>query len=171
MKKQLLIGINHSIEAKIASARAVFEEVGMNFLENPVIVTCLEEYQAKIAASWRVMQQSGVVAICTDCAINTGGSCCAQGIENKFDATLLFINLLFGKSLPQKPFDPTCCWFLGERGCLLAARQTICVNYLCKRLQDELGREQLLAVMTANDQECEVNFRLEQAVKACLRGC
>jgi len=165
---KLLIGVNHTIDEKIASAHSMYEEAGRILLTNPIIATYLQEYQNTITTSWLVMEKTGVVAICTDCAVNTGGSCCAQGIENRFDATLLLINLLLGRSLPASPLDPTCCRFLGEKGCLLIARQTICVNYLCKRLQDELSRDQLLAVMETNERECDLNFRLEEALKACL---
>jgi hypothetical protein len=128
----------------------------------------MKEYQKSIERNWVVMHETGIVEECTSCALQDGGSCCGSGIENKFDVVNLLINLLLGVKLPQKPWDPTGCWFLGKRGCLIRARHVICVNFMCRRLYDRLSSEDIRKVQYAMQEETERAFLLEEYIKSWL---
>jgi len=163
-----LIGPDHPIEEKISSAIALHENIGRRLLEQRDIRRLLEGYETAIEETWRVMEEVGVVSICTACATRDGGSCCGRGIENRFDEVLLLINLLMGSPLPLKPWDETGCWFLGKTGCRIKARHTICVNYLCPRLTMVLEKKDLSRLQEAIGQEVALGFLLEDAIKKWL---
>ncbi len=165
---KMLIGPGHPIEAKIQNARELYAHAGRELLRSPGVARLLEEYRQAVRESWQAMDLHGVVAECTDCAINDGGSCCGRGIEDKFDSVLLMINLLLGCRLPDARQDPEGCWFLGERGCLIAARHVICINYMCRRLYENLSTEDIHAVQQAMGHEIDLAFMMEQRIKTWL---
>jgi hypothetical protein len=84
------------------------------------------------------MRELGVTDICRQCALETG-SCCKKGIEEVYDETTLLINLLLGVELPKERYKDDGCFFLGKNGCLLRAREGICVTYLCDRILKHIG--------------------------------
>lgn len=165
-----LIGPDHPIGAKISCARAIYEAHGQRWPEErPGLRTLLARYDRAIAHTWRTMDEAGIIEICTECATRDGGSCCGSGIERKFDVALLVINLLLGGSLPDEPADETGCWFLGPTGCTIRARHTICVNYLCKRLVDNIPQPLIHRVQEAIVYETDIGFKLEELIKGILR--
>lgn len=166
----LLTGPYHSMERKLHNAQQVFECAGNVIGGYPGIEELLGRYGTAVHESWQAMEVHGVVRECTDCAVNGGGSCCGAGIEDKFDVVILIINLLLGVTLPQQRLDPSGCWFLGEKGCLLVARHVICINYMCRRLYDALDRHGIQSVQQAMGQETDLLFMLEERIKTCLRG-
>ena len=139
-------------------------------MDEPRVHELLSRYDRAIGHTWRIMNETGVVAICTECAIRDGGSCCGSGIEQKFDVFLLLINLLLGAELPDEPADESGCWFLGSTGCVIKARHTICVNYLCRRLKDNIPEESLHKVQEAIYYETDLGFMLEEKIKEVLRN-
>lgn len=165
---RLLIGPGHPIEAKIQNALDIFNQAGHDLRSISGMERLLEEYREAVRESWRAMDVHGVVTECTDCAVNDGGSCCGKGIEDKFDSVLLVINLLLGCDLPDSRMDPTGCWFLGEKGCVITARHVICINYMCKRLYAALAPDDIHAVQEAMGHETDLVFMLEQRIKAWL---
>jgi hypothetical protein len=130
----------------------------------------LEAYRQAIQQSWMQMKRAGVVAECTDCAVNDGGSCCGRGVEDRFDVVLLLINLLMGCRLPSSPWDETGCWFLGERGCRIPARHVLCVNYICRRLDSKLERKGLKLLQEKIVLETDAGFALEVSIKKWLKN-
>ncbi len=166
---RLLIGPGHSMEAKIENARALFGAVGPELLKEPGILSLLNQYREAVNESWQAMDEHGVVTECTDCAVNDGGSCCGKGIEEKFDSVLLLVNLLMETDIPSERQDPTGCWFLGEKGCLLLARHVICINYMCRRLYDRLSEHNIHSVQQAMGRETDLLFMLEQRIKSWLQ--
>ncbi|MGB9711639.1 MAG: hypothetical protein ACP5SG_05120 [Dissulfurimicrobium sp.] len=139
-------------------------------MEDTEISGLIEGYRVAIKDTWSAMSEAGVSAQCMDCAINDGGSCCGRGIEDRFDATLLLINLFMGIRLPTARFDQTGCMFLGERGCLIAARHLICVNYICKRLNERIAKDAIMRVKEKIGREAVAGFALEEALKKWLIG-
>ncbi len=162
------VGPDHPIEKKIKWARRIYNALGSRLLEDQTVRSLLKKYIRSIDDNRKVMEQTGVVEECTRCALEDGGSCCGSGIENKFDVVNLLINLLMQVNLPQSPWDPTGCWFLGERGCLIKARHVICVNFMCRRLYDRLDKEAIRIVQNAMQQETECGFMLEEYLKVWL---
>ena len=110
-----------------------------------------------------------VVSECKSCE-EEGGSCCGSGIENKYDAVLLLINLLLGCSLENNEPVGNSCYFLGKNGCMLTARHVLCVNYICDKLQKKLNREELLALQTCAGEELDTLFILHESIKKKLRA-
>jgi hypothetical protein len=164
----LLIGVDHPIHKKIAWSEKAFNESGKELLTDKIVSERLIAYKKAIDDTWEEMKGLGVLEVCTDCAINGGGSCCGAGIENRFDGTLLLINLLMGARLPKKRPDVSSCFFLGENGCTIPARHTICINYICKRLKRKIGEENLKTLGEMIIQESDASFLLEDAIKRRL---
>lgn len=163
-----MFGIDHPIDKKIKWAQKIMRACGPMILEDQEILHLIETYRMSIKDTWSVMSNVGVTAICTDCAMNDGGSCCGAGIENRFDTTLLLINLLMGCTLPANRLDPTGCMFLGEKGCTIIARQLICVNYICQRLDAQIDKDALLLLKKSIGGEAHAGFALEEALKRWL---
>jgi hypothetical protein len=67
-------------------------------------------------------------------------------------------------------YDTTSCYLLGENGCLLRAREVICVNYLCGRLYKNIDKEELIHLQRTAGNELNSLFLLEQSIKKRLRG-
>ena len=165
----LLTGPYHSIEAKLYNTQQIFETAGEELAGCQGIVELLGRYRSAVRDSWQAMEVHGVVRECTDCAVNGGGSCCGCGIEDKFDVVLLVINMLLDAGLPQHRQDPSGCWFLGEKGCCLVARHVICINYMCRRLYENLDKQGIHAVQQAMGRETDLLFMLEERIKACFK--
>lgn len=164
----ILLGLDYPITEKIKWAESIFKTHRELLLHNDTISNILKIYREKIDNTWRIMRETGICNICTRCALLEGGSCCGDGIEDKFDALLLLINLLFGYKLPLKREIENGCWFLGEKGCKLIARQVICVNYLCKKIYNEVEPEQIHRLQRAILDETEQLFIVEEKMKSEL---
>ena len=67
-------------------------------------------------------------------------------------------------------YDATSCYLLGENGCLLRAREVICVNYLCGRIYRNIEKEKLIHLQKTAGNELNSLFLLEQSIKKRLRG-
>ncbi len=164
----ILIGLDYPIVKKIDWANAIFNNYKEQLRNNLVIKELLKNYKEKIDNTWLIMKNTGVCDICMRCATLDGGSCCGDGIEDKFDGILLLVNLLFGCSLPRSREIPNGCWFLGKNGCKLIARQVICVNYLCKKIYKEISLDKIHRLQTAILEETEQLFIVEEKLKSEL---
>lgn len=111
------------------------------------------------------MAESGIVDECRDCDRREGGSCCGAGLEHHYSGIILLINLLLGVDVPKRRHDPAGCFFLGEKGCTLLARHVICVNYLCKRINDRILPEKIAALRKKEGIELETLFMLQESIR------
>ncbi len=162
------VGTDISIQEKIRWARLLHDRHGHGLLSDPTVAALLRRYRGAVQATWRIMEEVGVVEECTRCAVDDGGSCCGRGIEDRFDVILLLVNLMLGAGLPHHRDDPEGCLFLGSKGCTIVARHTICVNYICRRLERRLEIDDLHRLQEAIGRECDAAFLLEEGVKAWL---
>jgi hypothetical protein len=195
-----------SIENRIALAYHLQANFGHLLLQDMEIRAQLIHLDEDIESTWKEMVSIGVVRECSDCALEDG-SCCGAGMENRYDAVLLLINLLLGRPLCRQPSgeeapqhviagsvsdkaiskdgtasssarnDKTCeahdtnsCYLLGENGCLLRAREVICVNYLCARIYRNIEKEKLIHLQRIAGNELNSLFLLEEHIKKKLRG-
>jgi hypothetical protein len=158
-----------SIEEKIGWAEHCYESFSGPLLQDKSIAEDLTKIEDAIQASSRERGAAGVVDICRDCEKIGGGSCCGAGLENKYDAWLLLINLLLEVRFPKKRHDKESCFFLGENGCLLKARHVICVNYLCKKIIDRIHPQKLKTLREKEGIELDILFRLNERLKKILR--
>jgi len=125
----------------------------------------LREMKEAAAASSRIVARVGVSEVCTRCDREEGGSCCGAGIELRYSAVLLLINLLLGTRPPTRRQFSDGCFFLGEHGCTLSARHVLCVNYLCSRIQRMLSAEELGRLQETTGREMDVLFALHETLK------
>jgi len=165
----LVMHFKGSIEYKIALAYQLQTNFGHDLLQDKETRGQLLQLDQNIEATWNEMVSNGVVRECSDCAVKEG-SCCGAGMENSYDEVLLLINLLIGRTLPSQAYDTTSCYLLGENGCLLRAREVICVNYLCQRISRSIQKEKLIHLQKIAGDELNSLFMLEQHIKKRLKG-
>lgn len=163
------ISLESPIDAKIAWAEKRYHEVMGELLGDQEIPVLLDKLKGAIHASHKEMAEAGVVNECRDCEEREGGSCCGAGLENRYDGSLLLINLLLGVKLPRQGYDPSSCFFLGAQGCLLLARHVICVNYLCKKITERIDAEKIAALQEKEGVELERLFHLQERIKKKIR--
>ena len=162
------LSTSRTIQQKIAQAHKQLEVCGSWLKEDPLIQTLLRKLRTCIENTNRSMFTLGVAAECKNCEEKEGGSCCGAGIENKYDTVLLLINLLLDCSVQNHEPLGNSCYFLGKNGCKLTAREVLCVNYICDKLQKKLTREELLALQTCAGEELDTLFILHEAIKKRL---
>ena len=162
------ITLSSPIEEKIDWAEHCYESFSGPLIQDKPIVDYLTRIEDAIQASHKEMREAGILDICRDCEMNEGGSCCGAGLENKYDGWLLLINLLLDVRLPKKRHDKESCFFLGEGGCLLKARHVICVNYLCKKITDQIDPHKLNALREKEGIELDILFLLNERLKIVL---
>lgn len=160
--------LSDPIEAKIAWAVARFREHGTRLRADATAVELLERLRPATEASHRAMASAGIVDLCATCERDEGGSCCGAGLENRYDGVTLLINLLLGAELPDRQRDPASCFFLGADGCLLSARDVICVNFICTKISGEVSLDRLGPLRECEGVELETLLALHSHVSAVL---
>ncbi|HEC31363.1 MAG TPA: hypothetical protein ENI41_02610 [Deltaproteobacteria bacterium] len=161
---------NLKITDKISLARDLFGIAGTTLMNDKHIRGLLAEVIEKARTSRQVMQELRINELCRQCDEEEGGSCCGAGIENRYDAVLLLLNLLAGVNLPASRFDEKSCYFLGPEGCVLKIRHTLCVNFLCDKIEENLSLEELVRLQEVIGEEIDLTFVLYEAVRKFLRS-
>jgi hypothetical protein len=90
-------------------------------------------------------------------------------VEDKYDRILLLINLLLGIQLSKQRIHRSSCLFLGPDGCLLMDRQVICINYLCKKIENRIKPSKITALRAKEGVELEYLFLLNERIKEQLK--
>jgi hypothetical protein len=158
------------IREKIRIAEALFGTWRDELWRDAKVRGLLEDLLENLSASGMVSRGLGILAACKHCDEEEGGSCCGAGIENRYSPHLLLVNLLLGSGLPEERCIANSCHFLGKEGCVLKARDILCINYLCARIQRLLAHEDLLTLQEVTGREMETVFLLHEAVKRITRG-
>ena len=158
-----------TISERIAIAGRLYGRWGDELKRDPGISSRIEELSARVKASSELSISSGVSRECGICEEEDGGSCCGAGIEDRYSPELLLLNLLLGATLPESGSSAQSCHFLGKSGCLLQAREILCINYLCRKLQKTIPREMLLQLQEANGAEMDLIFALHERIKGFIR--
>lgn len=158
-----------TIGERIAIARNLYSRWGAALQADPAIAAGIAELSGLIKASGELCIRSGVSNECRICEEEDGGSCCGAGIEDRYGPEMLVLNLLLGATLPESAKSCGSCHFLGEGGCLLHAREILCINYLCRKLQKTIAPEMLLALQEANGAEMDLIFALHERIRGFLQ--
>jgi hypothetical protein len=158
------------IEEKIAWAEETCLRLHRNFAEDKKVLELADKLKKAIHLSREMMKASGVVDICARCEYEEGGSCCGKGIENRYDRWLLIVNLLLGVRLPHVREIDNSCFFLGQAGCRLAARHVICINYICKKIEEHIPPDSLNSLKEAEGREIELMFFLHERLMQVYRS-
>ena len=164
------IPANRPVEEKVSWAETCFRMGEVFFLADEKISDFLSQFISAAKASRQEMGNTGVVALCRECDQEEGGSCCGRGLENKYDAWLLLINRLLGVDLPRERQQAEGCFFLGEKGCLLVARHVICVNYMCRKINNNIQPSALNDLREMEGVEINCLFMLNEQVKRVYRA-
>ena len=162
------VPIESPIEEKITWAKNCHRERGADLHRDDEIGFLLKELKKAIRASHREMAHTGIIESCGLCEEKEGGSCCGAGLEKKYTGLLLLINLLLGHSIPGRRQDPSGCFFLGKEGCGLLSRQVICINYLCKKLTDQIDLHTIAPLREKEGIELGLLFHLNERIKKVL---
>ena len=158
---------NH-IEEKIVWARCCFIQLREILLEDKTVSRLTTELLSAIESSRTKMRLAGIMDLCRQCEEEEGGSCCGAGMEERYDPHILVINLLLGCTLPEKREYPDSCFFLGKKGCTLKARHVICVNYLCKKIENSVNPNMISKLRQAEGKELNILFVLHEYIKRLL---
>jgi hypothetical protein len=160
--------LSDPIEAKIAWAEERYRERGTALRSDEEIAHLLDRLRAAADDSHRAMVACGIVELCTACERDEGGSCCGAGLEDRYDGVTLLINRLLGAALPAQRRDRASCHFLGESGCLLRARDVICINFLCKKIETDIPAERIAPMRALEGEQLETLFALHSRITATL---
>ena len=157
------------INEKISVARDLYEKWGRALRADSGISAQLQELSARVEASSSFSIRSGVARACMLCDREEGGSCCGAGIEDRYTKELLLINLMLGVTLPESENSENSCHFLRESGCILSARDILCINYLCSGLKKIIYPEHLLQLQEVYGSEMELIFLLHDKIRNFIR--
>jgi|Deesub1362A_J573_1020465.scaffolds.fasta_scaffold00304_12 hypothetical protein len=154
---------NSNILEKIKWAEDIFRNQYFkgNLLDNE-IKSLVSELDLAVNECLKVMKEKGVTSLCSGCGES---SCCGEGIEDKFDAVTLLINLLLGVKLPERREIEGGCFFLKRDGCSLRVREVICLNYFCEEIYKRLEFQNLIAVQKTCGKEMDILFTLSERIK------
>jgi hypothetical protein len=153
------------IPAKLALARSLYQKHGEDLLNDKKLSEMLLQLDTNIGATQDEMTATGVSDECSDCALHGAGTCCSERTGHKCDTTLLLLNLLLGRSLPGKPESRDQCYFLTSHGCVLRARPIICVNFVCRRLRENIPHDVIVHLQQTAGDEMDILFRVETYIK------
>lgn len=165
-----VISLDSKIEDKISWAKSCFKKKKSVFFSDRKTRELLDQLKKAITASRREMKDVGLVEECRKCEEKEGGACCGAGIENRYSGILLLINLLLETDLPQQPYETNSCYFLSDRGCSLAARQVICVNYICNKVSNKISPQKLASLRDKEGEELDLLFLLNERIKMVLKN-
>ena len=165
-----IISLSSSIEEKAAWAKDCYARYESRFLDDDPLVNLLARLRQAILESREAMKTVGIPLLCNACETDEGGSCCGAGIENHYDGYLILINLLLGVRLPDIRNDPQGCFFLGKNGCVLMARQVICINYVCQKITHRFGPEKMYPLRVKEGQEVDLLFMIHESLKKMMRN-
>lgn len=161
------VTLQSPIEEKIAWAEVFYRKFGENLLKDKTITLLLYKLKNAISVSRKEMEAIGITDICRECEQLDGGSCCGAGLENKYNGSLILINLLLNVKLPRKRYNPESCLFLGKTGCSLMSRHVICVNYVCKKITDRIDPRKIISLREKEGEELNTLFLLHERINSC----
>ena len=162
-------GIRQSFQDKLDLTKDLWERYRAYLAGDKKLAGLLAEYRRCIQDSARTMKDAGIVEICARCDQEEGGSCCGNGIELRYNAVLLLLNLLLGAPLQEEKLEDRSCHFLGESGCTLTARQVLCVNYLCRQIVQTVPKTDIIHVQEVCGTELDFQHRVYEYLANRLR--
>lgn len=123
----------------VFQACRLYDEIGADILADGAIARALERYRSAIHDTRAAFARAGVFDACSACAARIFGGCCFPDMEWNYTVVHLLINRLLGCELPTRHAYDDQCLFLGDKGCLLTAKNHFCLNYFCQDIKRTLG--------------------------------
>jgi hypothetical protein len=155
-------------EGEILAAKRLHADCGESMLADPALGSLIERYRQALRGTRAVMEAEGVHAACASCARRVQGGCCFCGVEEWYDPVLLLINLLLGVQIPLSRALEEGCLFVGSDGCMLAAKHSFCLNYLCPALKARLKEKADKRLLSVIGEELLRGWDLERGIHRWL---
>lgn len=159
----------YNIEDEIRRARGLYSLYGRDIPGDSRCSGLLGQYHAAIEDSWILMNDLGVVDICSACAGQKPGGCCYYGVETWYSNTVLLINMLLDIKIPETRKLEKNCLFAGENGCRLRARFKTCIHHLCPKIKDSLNEYDLFRLRAVTNHEIKIGVQTESAIRDWIR--
>jgi len=158
------------VEQRIAWAVDFLNRRKQDLLRDEELTEGLVALNGAIRRSREKMARIGIVDLCRACEENEGGSCCGSGIEKRYSAGMLLLNLLLNAKIPQSRRHPSSCFFLTGNGCGLVARHVLCVNFLCHEITSRIPPEKIAELREEEGIELELIFLLHERIRKKAEG-
>ena len=159
----------YNIAEQIQKAKELYSLYVSDILLDKKCASMLEELKAAIEDSWKLMEELGVVDICSACADEKIGGCCHFGIETCYTNMIILMNLLLGLKIPEQRKLENNCLFVDEHGCLLKARFKTCIHHLCPEILNSLSEYDLFRLRVITNYEIKVGIQTESAIRDWIR--
>ena len=157
--------ITKDIAQNIKLAYDLFEALDSQIQNDEVFRTLLVKLDQHIDITHHYMDMYGISDECADCSLHGNDTCCGKRTGFQCDPIILFLNLKLGNSLKVQDTSPHLCSFLSANGCTLRVRPILCVNFICKRLRDNIPHQNLVQLQTVAGEELDTLFLIENAIK------
>ncbi len=145
----------------VFQALRLYDDIGAEILSDEEIVRALERYRGSIRDTRAAFADAGVFDACSACAAHVFGGCCFPDMEWHYTVVHLLINRLLGCELPTRHDYADQCLFLGDKGCLLTAKNHFCLNYFCQDIQRTLGPTTMKALLQVVGREIMAGWEVE----------
>jgi len=145
----------------VFQACRLYDAIGREILADAEIARALVRYRSAIRETRAAFAQAGVFDACSACAAHVFGGCCFPDMEWNYTVVHLLINRLLGCDLPTHHAYADQCLFLGDKGCLLTAKNHFCLNYFCQDVQRNLGPTTLKALLQIVGREIMAGWEVE----------
>lgn len=157
--------ITKDIVHNIKLAYNLFEALDTQFQNDEEFRTLLQKLDKNIDTTHHYMDMYGISDECADCSLHGKDTCCGKRTGFQCDPIILFLNLKLGYSLKVQGPSPHLCSFLSVNGCTLRVRPILCVNFICKRLRDNIPHQNLVQLQTVAGEELNTLFLIENTIK------
>jgi len=149
---------------KLSTLNALFCEYGKHLLENREIhhsLRLLKNHAENLSAHMLDMKLD---RLCTHCATTSDGGCCSSYMEANSNALLLLINQLYGVDVKKQHTSEVECCFLGDTGCILTIKPIFCLNYNCKHIVDQAGKQEMATLEYLSGRMLNEQINLESII-------
>ncbi len=155
------------ISKKIIQAFILKEKIETVLLKTKEFSELLHKLKTSIQTNNGIRNSIGLSKICSICGSHKK-DCCGRGVELRYSAELLALNILFGITIPPERRFPDSCYFLSENGCILFVRDIFCINFLCDKVRNSLQLKSLKRLWEHEGLETSLIFRAEEYIKRRL---
>jgi hypothetical protein len=156
------------VEKEIQKAKDLFTRYSEQILSHEKCAELLNNYRTAIHTTWDIMKGYKVTDACSLCSEKWGGGCCFIGVEDWYDKMVFLINFLLGVNIPETRTVSNGCLFVDSNGCVLLARHSFCINYLCNKIKHSLYTFEKEKLSEVSGKEILCGIQSEQSIRKWL---
>ena len=138
-------------------------ELREKLFKDEYLVSNLSRLEQAIFKSRKAFEETGSFAFCAQCA-QKGVKCCQSDLEWVVSPAEFILNLMLAEvkntEIEFNQDRKEDCLFLGEKGCNLILTPIFCRNFFCPELAEYLGRDKLIIIQNAMEDEATLGFKL-----------